>query len=166
MSPENTIQNGSFIRVDENGKLSEGWYFPEDGGVWVHHVNSAGLLRRRWIDAEPDEFEMMGRLALSFLADADEEASIQPFRHMLGIEFRGKEIEGWYYIDDNGVSVFYRNPAGVLRRSWASTPYLNWESMARTVLRELAELDAANSSLCVVENDRRPDDLSDGHRQP
>ena len=87
MSPENTIQNGSFIRVEENGKLSEGWYFPEDGGVWVHHVNSAGVLRRRWIDAEPDEFEMMGRLALSFLVDADEEAPpCEPFRHVLCLE--------------------------------------------------------------------------------
>ena len=165
MSPGHEIQDGRLIRIEENGKLSEGWYFTEDGGVWVHHISSAGLLRRRWIDAEPDEFEMMGRLTLSFLADADE-ASIEPYRHVLGIEFRGKEIEGCYYIENDGVSVYHRSPTGVLRRSWASTPYLNWESMARIVLRELAELDATNSSLCVVDNDRRPADLSDGHRRP
>jgi hypothetical protein len=162
----NEIQDGSLIRIEENGKLSEGWYFAEEGGVWVHHINSAGLLRRRWIDAEPDEFEMMGRLALSFLVDADEEASIQPFRHMLGIEFRGKEIEGWYYIENGGVSVHHVNSDGIMRRNWAEIRYHNWESMARIVLRELAELDAANSPLCVVENDRRPDALSDEHRQP
>ncbi len=53
---------------------------------------------------------MMGRLALSFLVEADEEAPpCEPFRHVLGIEFRGKEIEGWYYIENDGVSVFYRS---------------------------------------------------------
>jgi hypothetical protein len=164
---ENEIQDGRLIRIEENGKLSEGWYFVEEGGVWVHHINSAGLLRRRWIDAESDELEMMGRLALSFLVDADEEAPpCEPFRHVLGIEFRGKEIEGWYYIENDGVSVYYRSPTGVLRRNWAQVKYCDWHVMARIVLRELAELDAANSSLCVVENDRRSYELSDGHRQP
>jgi hypothetical protein len=100
------------------------------------------------------------------MIEKDTNSHIAPHRWPISIEFRGRTIEGWYCIENGGVSVHLINSAGVMRRGWAEIRYLNWESMARIVLRELAELDAANSSLCVVENDRRPDDLSDGHRRP
>jgi hypothetical protein len=69
------------------------------------------------------------------------EPDIPPHRWPISIEFRGRTTEGWYCIDDGGggVSVHHVNSAGVKRRGWAEIRYYNWESMARTVLRELAE---------------------------
>jgi hypothetical protein len=50
----------------------------------------------------------------------------------------GALVEGWYCIENGGVSVHRHSSNGIVRRSWAATPYNNWDSMARIVLRELA----------------------------
>ncbi len=83
------------------------------------------------------------------------EQDIQPIQFPISIKFRGRPIHGWYCIDDGGggVSVHHANADGVLRRTWAATYCNDWDSMARIVLRELAELDASNSSLFVVDTE-------------
>ncbi len=50
----------------------------------------------------------------------------------------------------------------MLRRSWAEVKYGEFTVMARIVLREIAELDAANSSLLVVDEDA-PDKATVGN---
>jgi hypothetical protein len=85
------------------------------------------------------------------MIEEDTNSHIAPHRWPISIQFRGRTVDGWYCIDDGGVSVHHANTEGVERRSWAATPCNDWESMARIVLRELAELDAANSPLLVVD---------------
>ena len=87
---------------------------------------------------------------------------VQPIRWPISIEFRGRSVDGWYCIEDGGagVSVHHANADGVLRRTWADTYCNDWDSMARIVLRELAELDAANSSLFVVDTETGDTDLT------
>jgi hypothetical protein len=73
------------------------------------------------------------------MIEGDTSPHIAPHRWPISIEFRGRTTEGWYCIENGGVSVHHINSAGVKRRGWAEIRYHNWESMARTVLRELAE---------------------------
>ena len=67
------IQDGEPIMIEDEGTLFQGWYFGEETGLWAFHINSAGLLRRRWVDAHPSEFAFMAPLALSMLIHADDE---------------------------------------------------------------------------------------------
>lgn len=69
------------------------------------------------------------------------EDDIRPHRWPISIEFRGRPVDGWYCIDDGGVgvSVHHANADGVVHRGWAATNCNDWDSMARIVLRELAE---------------------------
>ena len=73
------------------------------------------------------------------MIEEDTNSHIAPHRWPISIEFRGRTIEGWYCIENGGVSVHHINSAGVMRRGWAEIRYHNWESMARIVLRELAQ---------------------------
>jgi hypothetical protein len=74
MNVGSAIEDGQPITIEDEGKLFEGWYFGHENGLWAHHINSAGLLRRRWVDAHPSEFAFMAPLALSMLVHADEDA--------------------------------------------------------------------------------------------